>query len=85
MGRAIFPDTLQQRHTSAPRFDRVGVADSRTIGAGPRGVKQEMLKDRFRNIEGKLHSESPSVVSLSHLTPANRGACAWTFTNSSCF
>jgi len=48
---------------SAPRFGKVGVAASRTIGAGPGSVKEEMLKDRFRNIKRKLRFESPDVAS----------------------
>jgi len=47
-------------HTSSPRFDKVGVANSRTIGAGPWGVKQEMLKDCFRNIKTKLRRNCPT-------------------------
>jgi hypothetical protein len=47
-------------HTSWPRFGKVGVANSRTIGAGPWGVKQEILKDCFRNTATKLRRNCPA-------------------------
>jgi hypothetical protein len=47
---------------SSSSFDKVGVARKKTIGIGPWGVKQEMLKERFRNIKGAAVSKTSARV-----------------------